>query len=276
MNADGTDVRQLTNDEAPYYTPVWSPDSKQIAFRWDQRDDILPRIFVMNADGTDVRQLTDNIINIWHDSPDWSPDGTQIVFSETVIGSDRGDQEVFVINADGTGVRQLTDSEDMWTAHRPVWSPDGNYIAFEGRNLWEMYHQEIFVINIDGTGLRKLTGDGPMLPIFEDYVNGDGENNYTNSSPDWSPDGTQITFTSNRSDGLADVIYVMNADGSEVYSVGQEGADFDLMPVWSPDGRYIAFQSNRNGWAEEIFVMTADGSEVYSTGQEGTSPDWKN
>src|SRR5207249_3608238 len=58
MNADGTDVTQLThNDFIADDDPVWSPDGKQIAFH-STREGGDEDIFVMNADGTGVIQLT--------------------------------------------------------------------------------------------------------------------------------------------------------------------------------------------------------------------------
>ena len=56
MDADGTNVRQLTNNDDSDNGMAWSPDGKQIAFGSDRYDDI--EIFVMDADGTNVRQLT--------------------------------------------------------------------------------------------------------------------------------------------------------------------------------------------------------------------------
>jgi TolB protein len=97
MNADGTGVRQLTdNDDVDDEAPVWSPNGKQIAFHSDRDGD--DEIFVMNADGTGVRQLTDN--DDFDGIPAWSPNGNQITFV-----SDRdGDDEIFVMNADGSDV----------------------------------------------------------------------------------------------------------------------------------------------------------------------------
>ena len=56
MDADGTNVRQLTTNDDDDYYPAWSPDGKQIAFISDRYDD--KEIFVMDADGANVRQLT--------------------------------------------------------------------------------------------------------------------------------------------------------------------------------------------------------------------------
>jgi TolB protein len=97
----------------------------------------------------------------------------------------------------------------------------------------------IFVINPDGSGQTQLT-------------TGNGIRNF----PAWSPDGTQILYSSNQ-DG-DDEIFVMNADGSNPVQLTTNTA-LDRFPVWSPDGTQIAFASRRDGnW--EIYVMNADGT----------------
>ena len=83
-------------------------------------------------------------------------------------------------------------------------------------------------------------------------------NNANDGFPDWSPDGQQIAFESDR-DGNWE-IYVMGADGSGVTRLTNNDA-IDGFPDWSPDGQQIAFESDRDGdW--EIYVMGADGSGV--------------
>ena len=67
MNADGSDVRQLTNTPGKEEGPVWSPDGTKIAFSSDR--DGQQEIYIMNADGTGQRRLTDNPAR--DESPDW-------------------------------------------------------------------------------------------------------------------------------------------------------------------------------------------------------------
>ena len=100
MNADGTGVRQLTDNDDWDRFPAWSPNGKKIAFHSDRDGD--EEIFVMNADGTGVTQLTDNFaLNDMF--PAWSPNGNKIAFE-----SDRdGNNEIFVMNADGSNVVAL-------------------------------------------------------------------------------------------------------------------------------------------------------------------------
>lgn len=69
--------------------------------------------------------------------------------------------------------------------------------------------------------------------------------------PRWSPDGTMLTFMSNRT-GNGE-IFVMNADGSGQRNLTNHAA-WDQHPVWSPDGTRIAFVSNRDGQFE-LYVM---------------------
>ncbi len=101
---------------------------------------------------------------------------------------------------------------------------------------------EIWVVSSDGVDPRKLT-----------------DNDALDSSPAWSPDGSQIAFVSNR-DGN-DEIYVMDADGGQVRRLTQTASASESFPAWSPDGTQISFDSDRDGnW--EVYVMAADGSDV--------------
>ena len=111
-------------------------------------------------------------------------------------------------------------------------------------------------------------------------MNADGASpiNLTNhlawdGSPDWSPDGNQIVFQSDR-DGNSEV-YVMNADGTNPINLTNHLAS-DGSPDWSPDGNQIAFQSNRDGnW--EIYIMNADGANPINLTQHpawDSSPSW--
>ena len=69
VNLDGSNLRQLTDNDALERDPTWSPDGQQIVFASDRDGDL--EIFVMDADGSNVRQLTDN--KSMDIGPTWSP-----------------------------------------------------------------------------------------------------------------------------------------------------------------------------------------------------------
>ena len=200
-----------------------------------------PEVFSINPDGTGEQVLTGHPLR--DGDPSVSPDGTKIAFESFRDGG----SEVYVMNADGTGVTRLTfngPAEDRGTS----WSPDGTRIAFHSARFPPAVpgpgHSalEIFTMNADGTDQVRLTN-----------------NNFQDSLPSWSPDGTRIAFTSNR-DGGDFEIYVMNADGSNPTRLTNSAGE-DAHPMWSPDGTKITFHSRRTGNLD-IFTMNANGTGV--------------
>lgn len=190
-------------------------------------------IYTMNVDGSDVQRLTTQ----GGISPDWSPDGTQIVFESSLSDTDPCHSDIYTINTDRTGFQQLA-----LNASEPDWSPDGKTIAFT-RSLKPCEGSDIYIINADKTGLQRLTPQGGF-------------------APDWSPDGRKIAFTSIRDCDpgfpfCVPSIYVINADGSSERKLYEGGA----RPKWSPDGTQMLlhFTGDSIG-SSSIRVIQSDGS----------------
>lgn len=239
MNADGTGVVRLTDDPAVDQTPNWSPDGARIAFASSRGGGL--HIYTMNEDGSSVMAMPAR----FEASPAWSPDGTRIAGGTGYASrcAPRGQpcrryDSLFVANVDGSGLRVLT------RGLMPAWSSDGR-IAFSG--------VDVYVMNADGSGLINLTNDQA-----------------SDGSPAWSPDGTKLAFVSNRS-GAYD-LYVMNADGTGVTQLTHDQAN-EGRPTWSPDGTRIAFASDRDG-NSEIYVMHADGSGVVALTDNSDFDGW--
>jgi TolB protein len=151
--------RNLTNNDlAIDDDPDWSPDGQTIAFTSHDRQDnpinsMTAEIYAMSADGSSPPQrLTLN--NEEERSPDWSPDGTRIVFSCRRGGSDF---EICTMNADGSNQQQLTNNTvpDL----TPTWSRDGQQVMFHRPVAGRL---QLFVMNADGTNQHQLSNTAGM------------------------------------------------------------------------------------------------------------------
>ena len=90
MDADGNNLKRVTNNSANNGAPAWSPDGSKLVFNTDRDGNF--ETYVMSVDG-ELAQLTADPADDL--SPDWSPDGSKITFS-----SNRGGmQHIYVMNA---------------------------------------------------------------------------------------------------------------------------------------------------------------------------------
>lgn len=188
-------------------------------------------IYVTGADGVDQRNLTQSPTR--DRNPEWSPDGSRIVFVR--------DSEIWLIEADGAGLRQLTDPPAGYSDVDPQWSPDGARLAFK-RTAGEG-EADIWVTDATGSEPTRLTEDPDSV------------------LPSWSPDGTTIAFASNR-DGDHDV-YTMNADGTGEVNLTNNAAEDGTCcnrVLWSPDGATLYFISDRDG-NPDVWAMTSSGRQ---------------
>ncbi len=145
-----------------------------------------------------------------------------------------GSSLIWVVNPDGSGTRRLIEGRE------PSWSPDGSRLAYVGPDRTD--GSAIFVVDANGDDQRRLTAAGAGV------------------EPDWSADGTSITFAR-----LGD-IYAIEVDGSGLRQL-TAGVPSDRTPSSSPDGLTVAFE--RGG---VLWLMDAEGGNQRSLGIDGSRP----
>lgn len=200
INIDGTGQRRITSGGADELAPAWSPDGKRIAFARFQTDG-RGALWTMAPDGSHQRRLTTPAFNSGF-LPIYTPDGRHIVYESSKGGLVAA---VWIMNADGTNQRRLTPAHFEGTP----WdvSPDGQHILL-GNHQNTALQTALFVMSIDGTRLRRLTSAGCC---FHD------------ANARYSPDGTKIAFTTDRSfagRGIREAeIWEMSAAGNNPHPV---------------------------------------------------------
>ncbi len=125
MDADGTNVRRLTDTEGYDGGPFFSPDGKRICWRRFSADGATAEIFTMNTDGTDARRLTDLGAMSW--APFFHPSGEYVVFTTNRHGF--ANFELYVVRSDGLGEPVRVTHTDGFDG-LPVFLPDGETISW--------------------------------------------------------------------------------------------------------------------------------------------------
>ena len=127
MNADGSDVRQLT--DVPGYDggPFFSPDGKRICWRRFSKDGLLAEIYTMNIDGSDQQQLTKMNVMSW--APFYHPSGDYLIFTTNKHGF--GNFELYIVDANPVALSsplRVTDTDGF--DGLASFTPDGKKLTW--------------------------------------------------------------------------------------------------------------------------------------------------
>jgi len=102
-------------------------------------------------------------------------------------------------------------------------------------------HKEVFISDYDGHGIRQVTDESGII-----------------LSPDWSPQGTQIIYTTYRNSNPD--VYVLDLKTGNKFPVSRMRS-MDSSATWSPDGNRIAFTMSTRG-NSDIYTIGSDGKDI--------------
>jgi TolB protein len=235
----------------------------RIAFRrYLDKNQTWGAIYTINPDGTGSRQVTHPPKGTVDDQPDWSRDGSLLVFGSN---RDRASHpkaniifsSIYSVHPDGSGVTRLSPDcpavpkpGDCSYDFLPSFSPGGIYVTFSSGQ------GELGIMNRNG-GDRRIVVHA-TTPDSE-------HTGYAVSNSQFSPDGKRLGFVRENRGGLrpknGQAIFVANADGTGARQVTPWDLAAGDNPDWSPDGRWLLFRSNANSDKQsQIYVVHPDGS----------------
>jgi Tol biopolymer transport system component len=222
-------------------------------------------IFVSNADGTGPRQVTRPPRDVFDDYPDWSPNGSSLVFQRS-----GRPYAIYTVKPDGSGLTRVsppcsasgpdleTKCEDGAAAS---FLPDGRHVVYtrstgKVRHFpgWDQIeHSDIVVRDVDGANPRVLVRSRPF--------GGD------QLSPQFSPDGSRFVYERVNSPlskpPRQRALFVVNADGSRQRRITPWGLNAGDGADWSPDGTRILFRSQLDtGRQSQLYTIRPDGSRL--------------
>ncbi len=259
---DGSATRRFSLESGHTSDPAWSPDGRWLAFVSDReggeaadkepkkRDKGKPQLWLIPTDGGEARQLT--FMEHGVSSPVWSPDSKRLLFS-AAVGPVAEESE------DGKQLPQVRVIDRLW------YRLDGAGYIYERRS-------HLFLLAISGGEPEQLT---------------DGE--WDDGEATWSPDATQIAFTSNHAEDRwrvpgADIYTLAIADGKAgALRRLTDGTVVCSSPSWSPDGKTIAFPGSykvKSAGHTFLYSIASDAENQAATNLSpdflGTCMDWTN
>ena len=210
--------------------PAVSPDGKWIAFNRSVSAGVSD-IYLLPISGGEPARLT--FENVLMQDLAWTPDGRELIF----MSFRGGGPSLWRIAVTGGAPERLIGAGR--NAYNIAIAQQGNRLAYtqtlSDSNIWQFE-----LANADGPNRRptKL-----IAATLEDH------------SPQYSPDGKRIVFTSARSGNWE--LWLSDSEGNQPVQVTNFRGPITGTPRWSPDGKWIAFDSRPEGNAD-IFVVNPE------------------
>jgi len=240
FSTDGKTSRRLTSDKATDSAPRFSPDGSLIAFVSKRGDDEETQIYVIPVDGGEAQRLTD--VPTGANAPKWFPDGRKIAFASPIW--------IDLVRWEDQEKRLKEREKTKMTAQ--VW--DRAPISYWDRFLDDR-EPHLYAIEIsDGEPVAITRQSGFHLPKSE----------YSDSTYDISPDGTEVVFSTDVDktgiDSNFDLIALDTCGCKPARNLTEGNRADDRSPAYSPDGKWLAYtaQSIPGFYADRAKLILID------------------
>ena len=241
-------IIRVTTDPGVELDPAISPDGRAIAYAGGFPGQL--RIYVRQIMAGRSVALTEEGTGGSQRSPQWSPDGSRIVFQSTVPPTVREtlnkSMTLFQVPALGGTAARVRVPAPASFAVGPSWSPDGTEVGFGGAD-------GIYVLAVGQAVAPRLLIAGNNL-----------------HSPRWSPDGSKVAYVNGGfifgygEEMLGNIetsrVFVFDVRTRTTNQIST-GESLNVSPAWLPDSRTLLFVSNRDGGRDVYSArLTAEGS----------------
>lgn len=234
-NADGTNLRSITDEAGAGYKMAWSADSKSILGRTNVIENrrVMHELKIWSAENGESKTVVAKTRGM-KGTPTWADaarvnfadrDGYKAANVRTASKSASAPDAYSIMMNDPVGAASQIAGLRQYSAKmalNPALSPDGSKIAFQ------LPGKGIFVCDTDGTNVESIC-DG--------------------SHPAWLPDNRNIVVSRVSDDGsrftASDLYAVDTTTGNEVLLTGNTDI-IALTPAVSPDGKKVAFENAKD------------------------------
>ena len=238
-------VVPLTKSDGLELDPALSPDGKTVAYVAGAPGRM--RIYLRQVEGGRTIPLTDSSVTPNQRWPQWSPDGSHILYQSGVnepraaSGIPNPGGTLYIVPSLGGTPRRLLDSSPAGAAFGGSWSPDGRQVAFVRKDT-------VYV----------MPSAGGELSAIDVSANAFG--------PRWSPDGKFIAYASGNPRFVFGTTHLANSAPAAIRivrlsdkrsSIVVPDSSLNVSPVWSIDGRKLLFVSDRDG-RRDVYSLAID------------------
>ncbi|HET6953392.1 MAG TPA: hypothetical protein VFI47_23640 [Acidimicrobiales bacterium] len=223
--------------------PSFSPDGRKLVVvradgDYESAGPGSTSLWTMNSDGADPLSLTEGQLGLYDDYPDWSPDGSTIVFSRASPNELGPGRQILTVPAQGGDAGPVLPN-DGFDDIAPTWSADGRMIAFV-RAEWQPDGSRVttvWVVSADGSNAR------PIAPILDAH------------SLQWHPQrNVLLVNTFGAEDGS---VALVDIDSGNVRRL----AEHATFAAWSPGGSEI-YYFTKEGAPQQSWWRLAQGRVV--------------